>query len=72
MACLLRDIEACLTCYDFARAMWQHIRTTNALEGLFHTIRLRTDKLGAFRNETSCVLMVYAVIQSVRFRRVPI
>jgi len=71
VACLLRDIEACLTCYDFARAMWQHIRTTNALEGLFHTIRLRTDKLGAFRNETSCLLMVYAVIQSVRFRRVP-
>jgi len=65
-------LEACLTFYDFARAMWQHIRTTNALEGLFHTIRLRTDKLGAFRNETSCVLMVYAVIQSVRFRRIPV
>jgi transposase-like protein len=72
VACLLRDIDACLTFYDFARAMWKHIRSTNALEGLFSTIRRRTNQIGAFRNETSCLLIVYAVIQAVKFRRVPV
>lgn len=70
VATLLNDIDACLTFYDFAKAMWKHIRTTNALEGLFSTVRRRTNKIGAFRNENSCVLFVYAVIQSVKFHRV--
>ena len=67
-----RDVDSCLTFYDFPREMWKHIRTTNALEGLFHTVRLRTDKIGAFRNEASCVLIVYAVLQTVQLRRIPV
>jgi transposase-like protein len=72
VACLQRDLADCLTFYDFPRAMWKYIRTTNVLEGLFHTTRQRTNKIGAFRNETSCVLLMFAVIQSVRFRRIPV
>lgn len=69
---LRRDVDSCLTFYDFPREMWKHIRTTNALEGLFHTVRMRTDKIGAFRNEKSCVLIVYAVLQTVQLRRIPV
>jgi len=77
---LRRDVDSCLTFYDFPREMWslsivegwKHIRTTNALEGLFHTVRLRTDKIGAFRNEASCVLIVYAVLQTVQLRRISV
>jgi transposase-like protein len=71
VACLERDLADCLTFYEFPRELWKHIRTTNILEGLFHTVRQRTNKMGAFRNEASCVLIVYAVIQSVRFHRIP-
>jgi transposase-like protein len=72
VATLQRDIADCLTFYDFPREMWKHIRTNNALEGLFSTVRRRTNKMDAFRNETSCILIVYAVIQTVRFRRIPV
>lgn len=72
VACLERDLIACLTFYDFPKHLWRHIRTTNAIEGLFHTIRQRTSKIGAFRNENSCVLIVFATIQSIRFNRVAV
>ncbi len=72
VACLQRDLADCLTFYDFPRALWRHIRTNNALEGLFHTVRQRTNKMGAFRNETSCMLIVYAVIQNIRFHRITV
>lgn len=37
VTCLERDLPDCLTFYDFPRELWRHIRTNNALEGLFHT-----------------------------------
>jgi len=70
VACLQRDLDACFTFYDFPKTLWRHVKTTNAIEGLFHTVRQRTNKIGAFRNETSCILIVYATIQAIRFNRV--
>lgn len=72
VATLWHDLEDCLTFYTLPHPMWKYIRTTNVLEGLFHTVRQRTDKIGAFQNETSCILIVFAVIQSVHFRRMPV
>ncbi len=72
VATLWRDLDDCLTFYAFPHAMWKYIRTTNVLEGLFHITRQRTTKIGAFQNEASCILIVYAVIQGVRFRRMPV
>jgi len=72
VTCLERDLEACLTFYHFPKNMWRHIRTTNAIEGLFHTIRQRTNKIGAFRTEQSCTLIVYATIQSIHLNKVAV
>ena len=72
VTCLERDMEACLTFFDFPKSMWKHIRTTNAIEGLFHTIRQRTNKVGAFRNENSCILIVYSTIQSIHLNKVAV
>ena len=72
VACLERDLDECLTFYHFPREMWRHIRTNNCMEGLFHTIRQRTNKIGAFRNETSCLLIVCAMIQSIHFNRITV
>ncbi len=71
--CLNRDLEACLTFYDFPKEHWKTIRTTNVIERMFLEVKRRTKKMGAaFRNENSCLLMFYAVIRGINFRRIPI
>ena len=71
--CLRRDLDACLTFYDFPREHWQTIRTTNVIERLFLEVKKRSHKMAApFRNEDSCLLMFFAVIRGIHFRRIPI
>jgi transposase-like protein len=67
--CLRRDLEACLTFYDFPESHWKTIRTTNVIDRLFGQVKKRSHKMAAaFRNEGSCLLMFYAVIRSLRFQ----
>ena len=69
--CLQRDQAVLLTFYDFPRAHWKTIRTTNVIERLFEEVKKRSHKMNAaFRNENSCLLMFYAVICGMRFNRV--
>lgn len=71
--CLNRDKEACLTFYAFPRAHWKTIRTTNVIERLFGEVKKRSHKMAAaFRNESSCLLMFYAVIRGLKFRRISV
>jgi len=70
--CLGEDQIACLTYYQFPLEMQKHIRTSNATPGLFSTIRRRTNSMGVFQNEGSCMLIMYAVIKSVKFQRIPV
>jgi putative transposase len=71
--CLKRDLEACLTFYSFPEKHWRYIRTTNIIERLFGEVKKRSHKMAAaFRNENSCLLMFYAVIRSVRLRRITV
>lgn len=71
IACLRRDIECCLTFYAFPRAHWKTIRTTNVIERLFEEVKKRSHKMSAaFRNEDSCLLMFYAVIRGLNFKKV--
>lgn len=71
VACLRRDLEACLTFYAFPEVHWRTIRTTNVIERLFNEVKRRSHKMAtAFRNENSCLLMFYAVIRALRFRRI--
>lgn len=71
VACLQRDLEACLTFYAFPKTHWKTIRTTNVIERLFGEVKKRTHKMAAaFRNEKSCLLMFYAVIRSLKFRKI--
>jgi len=71
VACLKRDLDACLTFYAFPKAHWKTIRTTNVIERLFGEVKRRTHKMAAaFRNEQSCLLMFYAVTRRLKFRRI--
>jgi hypothetical protein len=41
---LLKDREALLAHFDFPAEHWVHLRTTNAIESTFATVRLRTNQ----------------------------
>lgn len=69
---LSEDEEHLLTFYAFPSGMWQHIQTTNAIESFFSYVRQRTDQIDAFTTETSCVSIVWAVMQTLRFYRVAV
>jgi putative transposase len=71
--CLNRDLDACLTFYSFPEKHWKFIRTTNIIERLFGEVKKRSHKMAAaFRNENSCLLMFYAVIRSLKLRRISV
>ena len=42
--CLSKDKAEMLAFYDFPAEHWTHIRTTNPIESMFATVRLRTNK----------------------------
>lgn len=69
--CMNRDWEACLTFYQFPQAHWTKIRTSNVIERTFLAVKKRSKKMAAaFRNEGSCLLMFFAVIRDIKFRKV--
>lgn len=69
--CLKRDLDYCLTFYSFPEKHWKYIRTSNVIERLFEEVKKRSHKMAAaFRNENSCLLLFYAVIRSLNFRRI--
>jgi putative transposase len=70
IACLQRDLEACLAFYAFPKEHWKTIRTNNVMERLFGEVKRRSHTMAAaFRNEESCVLLFYAVIRSLKFNK---
>jgi len=70
--CLRRDSDACLTFYSFPPAHWKTIRTNNVAERLFEEVKKRYHKMNAaYRNENSCLLMFFAIVRSLRFKRIP-
>ena len=70
IACLQRDLDACLTFYSFPKEHWKTIRTNNIIERLFGEVKRRSHKMAsAFRTEGSCLLLFYAVIRSLKFNK---
>jgi transposase-like protein len=71
--CLKRDLDLCLTFYSFPEKHWKYIRTSNIIERLFNEVKKRSHKMAAaFRNEDSCLLLFYAVVRSLKLRRISI
>jgi transposase-like protein len=71
--CLRRDLNECLTFYQFPQKHWRFIRTSNAIERLFQEVKKRSHKMAAaFRNENSCLLLFYAVIRSLNLRNIAV
>jgi transposase-like protein len=70
LECMTRDWDACLTFYTFPKTHWKTVRTTNVIERLFEEVKKRSHKMNAaFRNESSCLLLFYAVTRALKFNK---
>ena len=58
-----RHLDLTFTFYKFEDALHSHIRTTNHIERLFREFRTKSDEIGAFPNETSCLTVFFLVVQ---------
>lgn len=69
--CLEDDLDRCLTFYQFPEAHWIHLRTSNPIESIFATVRLRTNAAKRFKKTKSGVCLMHQVIErlSKRWRR---
>jgi len=64
VACLVKDRDVLLTFYDFPAEHWKHLRTTNPIESMFSTVRLRTTKTRGSGSRLACLTMVFKLAQS--------
>jgi len=62
--CLAKDRTALLAFYDFPAEHWLHLRSTNVIESVFATVRLRTDKTKGTGTRIACLTMVYKLMES--------
>ena len=61
--CLEKDRETLLSFYRFPAAHWRHIRSTNVIESIFATVRLRTYKTKGLGTRNATLGMVFKLVQ---------
>jgi putative transposase len=62
--CLSKDRDVLLTFYDFPAEHWLHLRTTNPIESVFATVRLRHSKTKGSGTRKACLTMVFKLMES--------
>jgi transposase-like protein len=62
--CLAKDRTELLAFYDFPAEHWLHLRTTNPIESVFATVRLRTVKTKGSGSRGACLTMVFKLMES--------
>ena len=69
---LRRDGDSLLSFFDFPAEHWQHLRTTNAIESTFATVRLRQRVTKGAGSRTKALLMAFKLLDMAqkRWRRV--
>jgi transposase-like protein len=63
-ACLVKDREQLLVFYDFPAEHWKHLRTSNPIESIFSTVRLRHRRTKGSGSRVACFAMVFKLVQS--------
>lgn len=66
-----RDWERMVAFYNYPKAHWQHLRTTNPVESPFAALRLRTDAAKRFKKiaNAQAVIWKMLLVAEKRFRR---
>ena len=65
---LLKDREALLIHFEFPAEHWVHLRTTNAIESSFATVKLRTRKTKGAGSRTAGLTMAYKLLIAAQAR----
>lgn len=65
---LIKDREALLAFYDFPAPHWKHLRTTNPIESMFATVRLRTVRTKGCGSRLATLTMVFKLALSAQGR----
>lgn len=68
MECLSKDRDKLLTFYDFPAEHWGHLRTTNPIESVFATVRLRTTKTKGCGSRKTTLAMAFKLMLSAQKR----
>lgn len=66
--CLLKDADSLLAFFDFPAEHWRHIRTTNAIESVFATVRLRTRVTKGAGSRKAGLMMAYKLMDAASTR----
>ncbi len=64
VACLVKDREQLFVFFDFPAEHWRHLRTTNPIESIFATVRLRHRRTKGSGSRSACFAMVFKLVQS--------
>ncbi|MBA2657992.1 MAG: IS256 family transposase [Nitrosospira sp.] len=64
MECLAKDKASMLVFYDYPAENWQHIRTTNPIESVFATVRLRTAKTKNCGSRATTLTMAFKLMET--------
>jgi len=66
--CLTKDREELLAFYDFPAEHWKHLRTTNPIESMFATVKLRTAKTRGCLSRLTALTMVFQLCRCAQKR----
>jgi putative transposase len=62
-ACVRDDVDRMLAYFDFPQESWKSLRTTNPIESVFASVRLRTNVAKRLRSGTSALYLVFKLIE---------
>jgi transposase-like protein len=65
---VLKDRDVLLAHFDFPAEHWVHLRTTNAIESTFATVRLRTNKTKGSGSRSAGLAMAYKLLTAAQAR----
>ena len=65
---MLKDRDVLLAHFEFPAEHWVHLRTTNAIESTFATVRLRTNKTKGAGSRTAGLAMAYKLLTAAQAR----
>jgi transposase-like protein len=61
--CLVDDLDRMLTFFDFPAEHHKHLRTTNVIESVFASVRLRTSAMKRLRSSRSAVHLIFQIVK---------
>jgi transposase-like protein len=60
--CLLKDQDALLTYYNYPQEHWVSLKTTNPIESIFATVKLRTNAARRIKSPRSALYLLFQLI----------